>query len=178
MSDAAWIARVLDGDTEAFSMLVDRYDAECYRFARHMLGHGEDAEDAVQETFIRAYRALGRYDERNTFRAWLFRILVNQCRSIGRSRGRFDRRFVHDEDAIARAPAPGQDGGFDSREPLKVALDELEPELREAFLLKYGEEMDYMSMAAVTGASVSALKMRVKRARDRLRPRLEGMFRE
>jgi RNA polymerase sigma-70 factor (ECF subfamily) len=181
MNDAAWISRVLDGDTEAFSTLVDRYDAECFRFARHMLGHGEDAEDAVQETFVRAYRALGRYDERHAFRSWLFRILVNQCRTIGRARGRFRRRFVQNDEAIASAPSTAGLEAPELREPLAVALAELDPELREAFLLKHGEhgeDMDYAAIASVTGVGISALKMRVKRARDRLRPRLEELLRE
>src|SRR6185312_13210271 len=80
-SDSAIVRRVLDGDTEAFAVLVERHHAACLRLATHVLGTREDAEDAVQESFLRAYRHLARYQERERFTGWLFRILVNQCRT-------------------------------------------------------------------------------------------------
>ena len=78
--DAADVQRVLAGDVEAYAALVDRYYDRCARFAIRMLGNRDDAEDALQATFLRAYRALNRYQERDRFSAWLYRILVNQCR--------------------------------------------------------------------------------------------------
>ena len=63
MTDATLVRRVLDGDTAAFTMLVDRHAAACTRFAMRMLGNREDAEDAVQDSFLRAYRSLARYEE-------------------------------------------------------------------------------------------------------------------
>ena len=177
MLDAALIARILDGDVEAFAGIVERYHQDCSRYARRMLGNRQDAEDALQETFLHAYAALPRYRERDQFRSWLFRILVNQCRSLARERGRRGRRFVSDETRLHAASATSGEGISEIRDALQVSLQELEPLLREAFLLKYGEELEYAEMAAVTGASVSALKMRVKRACDALRPKLEGMIR-
>src|SRR5262245_32264847 len=67
MDDAALIARVLDGDAGAFTVIVDRYHRDCSRFALRMLGHRQDAEDALQDTFLSAYRGLARYRERQTF---------------------------------------------------------------------------------------------------------------
>src|SRR5687767_14327211 len=100
-----------------------------------MLGTREDAEDAVQEAWARAYRALGRYEPRDAFGAWLTRILVNQCRTAATRRGRRLRRFVHDDDALATALAPVADAGDATRpvEAVQQALDGLEPLLREAF---------------------------------------------
>lgn len=172
MTDAALILRVLAGDIESYTSLVDRHYESCARYARRMLGNSQDAEDVLQETFMRAYRALGRYRERDQFRAWLFRILVNQCRSHGRQRTRWARRFVHDERAEATAAAP-RDHGEALRDALQSALDALDSPSREALLLKYGEELDYEEISRMTGSSVSALKMRVKRARDAVRPLLE-----
>jgi len=97
-SDASIIARVLDGDADAYSELVRRYYAPCARFAFRMLGNRQDAEDAVQEAFLRAYRALGRYRERDLFRSWLYRILANQCRSAARRRHRHEGRLDPDAD--------------------------------------------------------------------------------
>jgi RNA polymerase sigma-70 factor (ECF subfamily) len=174
MDDAALVARVLEGDVAAFTGLVHRHYQDCARFAVRMLGDRHDAEDAIQETFLSAYAALGRYREQHTFRAWLFRILVNRCRSVARQRGRRRQRFVEDgatHEVVASQSAPGDPG---LRDTLQRALDSLEPRLREAFLLKYGEELEYREMSAVTGVGVSALKMRVKRACDALRPQLEN----
>jgi RNA polymerase sigma-70 factor, ECF subfamily len=172
MEDAELVVRVLEGEVEAFTILVDRYYDGCGRFALRMLGNRQDAEDALQETFLSAYRGLGRYRERQAFRGWLYRILVNRCRSAARQRRRRDRRFVEETLAVETAMAR-QDGDPELRDALQLGLEALDPLLREAFLLKHGEGLDYHEMSALTGAGVSALKMRVKRACDALRPRLE-----
>jgi RNA polymerase sigma-70 factor (ECF subfamily) len=175
MDDATLVTRVLEGDVAAFTEIVHRHYRDCTRFAVRMLGDHHDAEDAIQETFLSAYSALGRYREQQTFRAWLFRILINRCRSVARQRRRRQWRFVTDghvpETAEAAAEASKDPGLGDA---LQSALDALEPRLREAFLLKYGEGMEYREMSALTGVGVSALKMRVKRACDALRPGLEA----
>jgi len=175
MSDAELIASVLAGHSDAFDALVDRYYEACARFSVRMLGNRQDAEDAMQEAFLRAYRSLARYQERDAFRPWLFRILVNQCRTLARRRTRRELRFVSNPDALLHAKDEKEDA-FDVRDALQNALSALEPILKEALLLKYGEGLDYREMAAATGASVPALKMRVKRACDAMRPRLEAML--
>jgi len=176
MDDAELVARVLAGDRVAFTVLVDRYEGDCLRFAFRMLGNRHDAEDALQETFLSAYGALGRYREQQAFRGWLYRILVNRCRSVGRHRQRQQRQFVADgkpHDTEAPTP-PAEDPGL--RDALQSALDSLEPLLREALVLKYGEGLEYQEMTAITGAGVSALKMRVKRACLRLQALLEEAY--
>ena len=179
MTDAILQARAAEGDVEAYSVLVRRYYAMCSRIAQRMLRDSEDAEDAVQDTFLRAFRALPRYDHRRVFRAWLLRILINQCRTHALKRRRRERRFPRDE--IALRDTPSLDGNgveHDERQRVIEAVESLEPLLREAFLLKYVEELEYKEMAEITGASISALKMRVKRACEALRPRLEAIYHE
>lgn len=176
MTDAEYVKRVLAGDVDAYTTLVDRYYERCARFAVRMLGSQDDAEDALQATFVRAYRALDRYQERDKFSAWLYRILVNQCRSLAARRSHREKMFVREEAALLAAPDAGAPGGGwsgEGEEWVQRVLSELEPLLREAFLLKHVEELSYEEMSALTGASVSALKMRVKRACDRLRDRWE-----
>jgi RNA polymerase sigma-70 factor (ECF subfamily) len=168
MTDDLLVRRALGGDARAFTQLVDRHSAACLRFATRMLGDAADAEDAVQEAFVRAHRALHRYEPRETFRAWLFAILVNRCRTSAFRRGRRRRRFVYDEVAMESAYVEPDAAASESRLELELALDALEPEQREAFLLKHVEQLSYDEMAAATGLGVSALKMRVKRACDRL----------
>ena len=175
MTDEELVRRTLAGDPDAYARLVDRHYDRCARYAYRMLGTREDAEDAVQETFLRAYRALARYEPRDAFERWLTSILVNQCRTLGARRARLTRRFVSDDDALARAEAPRWAGAHDAPldDALQGALAALEPLLREAFLLKHVEDMSYDQMEQVTGAGRSALKMRVKRACAALRAALE-----
>src|SRR5690348_18267445 len=81
-TDAQIVARVLRGDAEAFAVLVHRYRDRYARYALHMLGNREDAEEALQDAFTRAYRSLARCEDPERFGAWLFRILVNRCRTV------------------------------------------------------------------------------------------------
>jgi len=168
MTDATLVRRVLDGDTAAFTMLVDRHAAACTRFAMRMLGNREDAEDALQDSFLRAYRSLARYEERQAFRTWLFQILVNRCRTAAVRRQRRQRMFLVDDNAVASASVQPAAESTELRAELRRAIDALDPDQREAFLLKHVELLSYDEMAEATGVGVSALKMRVKRACDRM----------
>lgn len=170
MTDAELVVRTRAGEPDAFGTLVGRYYDACWRFAYHMLGERADAEDVVQEAFLRAYLAIDRYDERDQFRGWLFRILTNQCHNALTSRGRRSKRFVQDAAAIEAAPAPPP--GFAANvedAALMRALAQLDPHQREALLLKYAQGLEYAEMSAMTGVGESALKMRVKRGSERLR---------
>jgi len=168
-SDAAIVARVLRGNAEAFRELVDRYRDQYARYALHMLGNREDAEEALQDVFTRAYRSLARCEDPERFGAWLFRILVNRCRTAGTRRGRRARTFVTDDAALLGASEEHPEDRAAWREEIDRALQQLRSEQREAFLLKYVEELGYDEMSRMTGVGVSALKMRVMRACERLR---------
>ena len=168
-SDAALVRRVLDGDTAAYAGLVARYRDRLGRYAVRMLGNVADAEEALQDTFVRGYRSLGRCADPERFGAWLFGILVNRCRTLGAQRARRERAVVADEAAVARAAARDPGDRHALREAIAWALARLAPAQREAFLLKYVEELTYEEMVQVTGASVAALKMRVARAREELK---------
>jgi RNA polymerase sigma-70 factor (ECF subfamily) len=164
MTDAALVRRVLDGDTQAFGTLVDRHAPDCLRFATRMLGSREDAEDALQDSLLRAYRSLASFDERASFRTWLLTILVNQCRTFALRRARRWKRVMPDDGAVARAVVQPEAYATELSQDLHRALEVLDGVHREAFLLKHVEQLDYEAMSEITGASISALKMRVKRA--------------
>ena len=172
-ADAALIGRVLDGDVDAYAVLVARYRDRSLRFALHMLGNREDAEEALQDAFVRAYRSLAHCRDRAHFSSWFYRILVNRCRTAGGWLRRRERLFVDDEAALLGNPQdhPAERAAW--REEIACALARLDADYREAFLLKYVEELSYQEMAKITGCGISALKMRVKRACDRLRDLLE-----
>jgi RNA polymerase sigma-70 factor, ECF subfamily len=172
-SDGTVVRQVLAGDTEAYRVLVARHRERMGRFALRMLGNREDAEEALQDAFVRAYRSLGQCATPERFDGWLFRILANRCRTKGTRRRRYEATFIADELAIAAAADPvteqrGQEAPL-TGEILARALSHLDADSREAFLLKYIEELSYQEMAGLTGVGVSALKMRVKRACERLR---------
>ena len=178
MTDEALVARAVDGDVDAYAALAERYYGSCARMARRMLRNDADAEDVVQDTFLRAFRAIHRFDRGREFRVWLFTILVNQCRTAATSRKRRQLRFSDDEAAVASAADQRPIAVIEEKSAVAAAVDSLEPLLREAFVLKYVEGLEYSEMATITGAGVSALKMRVKRACDALRPKLEAIYHE
>jgi RNA polymerase sigma-70 factor (ECF subfamily) len=178
-STGALVAAAREGDVTAFRLLVERYYARCLRFARNMGLDVEDAEEAVQDALVRVHGALDRFAPGAAFEPWLFRILANRCRST-RSRGRWWRRIQVDlsprsaHPDVESIPAPAEPDA-DWRDVIVRALDTLPAEQREAFLLRHVEGMEYHDMMAVTGAGLSALKMRVKRASDALRARLKEL---
>ena len=174
-TDAAVVERVLSGDAEAFAVLVDRYYDRYTRYAVHLLGNREDAEEALQDAFLRAYRYLGSYEERERFASWLLRIVVNQCRTAAARRRRREHAFPDVDPAELELAAGEVDDGerHDLRDRLDRALARLPADQREAVVLRYADDLSYEDMSAVTGAGVSALKMRVQRAFARLRELLQ-----
>ncbi len=171
--DAALVARTLEGDLRAFATLMSRYRDSLGRYAFHMLGSREDAEEAVQDSFVRAHRALRDCRQPERFGAWLFTIMVNRCRTSQR-RLFHRRRFAEElrDDVAATGDAASS---LEWREEIARALAELRPHYREAFLLRYVGGLDYAEMARLTGAREPTLRMRVKRAGDQLRDLLRDV---
>ena len=177
VSDAELIAAVLGGRVEQYTPLVTRHYESCRRIAFRMLANHADVDEALQGAFLRAFRALGQCEDPDRFGAWLRQIVANECRTYGTRRGRRDRRFTDDESALelqTTAPTVERDA---LRDEIEHALGQLDTTYREAFVMKYVEELSYDEMAEMTGVGVSALKMRVKRACDRLRVMLREVER-
>jgi RNA polymerase sigma-70 factor (ECF subfamily) len=167
-SDDVLVRRVLAGETQVYAGLVERYRDQLGRYAVRMLGNHADAEDALQDTFVRAYRSLARC-EPERFRYWLFGILINRCRTYATQRAKRHTMFANDEFVVANAASAHTVDQQEWRESIKWALEQLPSDQREAFLLKHVEDMSYEEMQELTGARVPALKMRVLRAREALR---------
>src|SRR5437764_2529718 len=138
-SDAQIVARVLRGDVEAYGALVERYRDRYARYALHMLGNREDAEEALQDAFTRAYRSLARCEDPERFGAWLFRILMNRCRTAGARRGRRARTFVADEAALMSASEDHPEDRRRCRGGMVGALTARRPRRGEAFRWSSGE---------------------------------------
>ena len=172
-TDAELVAAAIAGDVDSFAELSRRYRDTYARFAVRMVGSRDDAEDVLQSAFIRAYRALDRCRDPSRFGAWLYQIVANECRTVVIRRARRERRIVNDEIQLREAAADSTTDMDDTLEDVQYALDQLDVEQREAFLMKHVEQLSYEEMAEITGDGVSALKMRVKRACARLRELLE-----
>lgn len=169
--DDELVARVLNGDQEAFGVLVARHERYVRAVAIRLLGAGDDAvDDATQDTFARAYASLARYAAGGLFRAWLARIAANRCHDLRRRR-----RFV----AVAldllepRAdPAPGPDDLALAREvgaALAAALATLPADQRDAVLLCDRDGLDYREAGEALGVAKATIGTRVFRGRRKLR---------
>jgi RNA polymerase sigma-70 factor (ECF subfamily) len=173
--DAALVSRVLAGEKHAYGTLMDRYRDRFARYATHLLGDRHEAEDVLQDTFVRGYRFLRQCQDPERVGAWLFRILVNRCRSAHGSRRRKGMSLrLEDEPTLAARDSSADSVGW--RDEIQHALARLPADHREAFLLKYVGELSYEEMETITGAGISALKMRTKRACDRLRELLGEVY--
>lgn len=165
-SDAVLVARAIAGSDAAFAALVDRYNDLLYRHAVRMLGQADDAEDVVQSAWIKAFRNLRKCRDPERFGAWVFRIGANACKDAVKAK----RRGIVPLESVAELESHDGDTAtrLDQRRRLASALARLAPDQREAFLLKHMEGWSYEEMADHLGAQVSALKMRVHRAREEL----------
>lgn len=165
-SDAVLVARAIAGSDAAFAALVDRYNDLLYRHAVRMLGQADDAEDVVQSAWIKAFRNLRKCRDPERFGAWVFRIGANACKDAVKAK----RRGIVPLESVAELESNDRDTAtrLDQRRRLASALARLAPDQREAFLLKHMEGWSYEEMADQLGVQVSALKMRVHRAREEL----------
>ncbi|MDH3297187.1 MAG: RNA polymerase sigma factor [Gemmatimonadota bacterium] len=167
-SDAVLVAQAIAGSDRAFSLLVDRYNDLLYRHAERMLGQADDAEDATQAAWIKAYRNLRKCRDPDRFGSWVFRIGANACKDAvkAKRRGRVSLESVAELES--EEPVADVAVRWDQRRLLAAALDRLSPDQSEAFLLKHMEGWSYEEMAEQLGVGIPALKMRVHRAREEL----------
>ncbi len=182
--DATEAAAVLDrarqGDSEAFRALVEQHSRSVFRLAFRMTGNEQDAEDVVQESFLRAYRQLGRFESRANFGTWLYRIVSNCSVDLMRSKqARHDqvRGDSLDETAVdlPAADVPGPERMAQSAEierRVQDALRELSPLERAAFTLRHYEGRSIDEISATLGLGTSAAKHSVFRAVKKLRAAL------
>ena len=162
------------GEESAFSALVIKYREGIYRVARRMLGNHEDAADATQEVFIRAYRALPRFDGRSQIYTWLYRITVNLCLD---ARGRLSRMPVIDgEDTLRDVPGgPVIEEESEGREVGRVvarAVSGLPPRQRAMVVLRLYQDLPYQEIARIMGCSEGTVKATMFAALRKLRKTL------
>lgn len=174
MEEAELIDRCLLGDESALGDVIGLYQDRLYAFALRLLKNPQDAEDAVQDAFVRAFRGLASYDRSRPFKTWLFTIMHNRCMDLLRAR-RPD--ISIDEEAgaaVADAAAAEPDHGPLAFETALVekALAGLPPIYAEILLLQYKEDLDGPELAAVLGVPEGTVKARLSRARAMMREKL------
>lgn len=185
-SDSVAVARARSGDGDAYRQLVERYSRGVFRLAFRMTGNEQDSEDVVQETFMRAYKQLHRYESRSSFATWLYRIAANYSLDLVRRRKR------HGEVALGGAPSgdapeildtvasadPGPERlAFSNVVQRRVAgaLDELSEQERTAFVLRHFEGQSIEEISGTLGLSGNAAKHSIFRAVQKLRRALEPL---
>ena len=185
-TDAAAVALARDGDSEAFRALVERHSRAVYRVAHRMTGNAHDAEDVVQETFLRAYKQLQRFESRANFGTWLHRIAVN-C-SIDLIRSRPHRESGHDAADLEQfgAGAVMQESGQQTPERLMLstevhervtaAMGGLSRMERAAFVLRHFEGQSIDDIIRTLGLKTNATKHSIVRAVRKMRAALEPLI--
>jgi len=185
LSDGSFVTRARSGDSDAFRSLVERHSRSVFRLAFRMTGNEQDAEDVVQESMLRAYKQLAKFDDRASFGTWLYRIATNCSLDLVRARKRR---------AQLQGPASGGDGEMENpvalvpspdptpermalsgevRERLTAALGDLSATERSAFVLRHFEGMCIEAVSRVLGCQAGAAKHSVFRAVQKLRRALE-----
>jgi RNA polymerase sigma-70 factor, ECF subfamily len=168
-SDAEVIARILAGERDQYALLVGRYQEMLFRHALGMVLQPDAAADLVQDSFIKAYTSLAHCYEPARFKSWIFRILSNRCKDYLKDRRRQTVPIAEDTAiAPARQHPEANLEQNELQQALLEALAALPEGQREAFLLKHVEGRSYEEMAEELEVSISALKMRVFRAREAL----------
>ena len=182
-SDLAVVARVKAGDHDAFRHLVERHSRSVFRLAYRLTGHEQDAEDVVQETFLKAFREIRRFEARSSFATWLYRITVNCSHDLLRQRPRAGSRpSLDDPDSRVAADLADPSAAADplrelaSRridERVRTAMNELSDQERSAFVMRHFEGLSIEDIGRVLDLKTSAAKHSIFRAVHKLRRALE-----
>ena len=184
-TDRAFVARAREGDADAFRALVDRHSRALFRLAYRMTGNEQDAEDIVQESFLRAYKQLAKFDERASFGTWLYRIATNCALDLVRLRKRRSEQLapVDSEKDDVMDVLPSVDPtperlalSGEVRARVAEAMNDLSPTERSAFVLRHFEGMHIEEVSRILDCQPGAAKHSVFRAVQKLRRALEPVM--
>jgi RNA polymerase sigma-70 factor (ECF subfamily) len=185
--ESALVVKAKSGDAQAFTDLVNQYERKIYRLAKHITQNDEDAEDVLQETFLKAFEHLDNFQGNSKFYTWIVRIAVNESLMKLRKR-KGDRTVPLDEpvdtgeEMVTREIAVWDDnpeqryGRDEMQQILDEAVQGLKPDFRTVFILRDIEELSTEETAEALGISVPAVKSRLLRARLALREKLTRQF--
>ena len=172
VKETAWLMAAQEGDRQSFSLLVEAYSRPVYNLTYRMLGNAHEAEDAAQETFLRAWSRLDQYDAAHKFSTWIFSIANHYC--IDKLRKRRTVQVSIDDNPVLQnlegdAPHPDESAlRSENMREVQALMGQLDPEYRTPLVLRYWEDLSYEEIAATLGITVPAVKSRLFRARQRM----------
>lgn len=173
------IDKILEGNSNRYRELVDRYAPVVFHVVRGFVNDEEEVQELAQQIFVKTYEKLDSFNRQSKFSSWLYMIAKNHCRDYAKNIRRNNKRFSEMESFELQSKM-SQDNTTEEEIELKEqnallsrALKQINPEYAEAFLMKYRDEMTYKAMASRLNESVSALKVRVHRARKELKDIME-----
>jgi len=174
-ADAAVVKRILAGEKDAFEVIVKKYQVRAYRAALGWVGNGEDALDLSQDAFVKAFRALKRYDRGRSFFAWFYVILRNTCFNFLRKRRQEQTVSL---DYVPAGMVATEDEGKRAELKRQVwrAIASLPETTREVMILKYFEEMSYQAIAETVGCPIGTVMSRLYYGRKKLKRILKGYY--
>ena len=171
-NEAEIVARVLKGDKQAYALLVDEYKSPIYNLAYRMTGNIEDADDLTQETFIRAYQYLWRYDTSKKFFTWLYTLALNLIRNHFK-KNKYNKSSEELSANLLADKNPSPETELIETQEISVYLLRLEDESRALLIMKFHQGLTFEEIAQITGKSISAVKMRIYRGLEKLKELLK-----
>ncbi|SRR6056297_802280 len=174
------VEKILAGKRDLYSVLVERYSSMVFHVVRRFEKDSDEAEELAQQIFVKAYERLDQFNKKSKFSTWLYTVAMNHCRDYAKNIRRDNRRFSEMESDFIDMNLTDQQTPHLKLEfsewgkLLKKSLLELSDDYSLPFLMKYRDGMSYKAMSEKTGVTISALKVRVHRARKELKSRLEN----
>ena len=170
--EAEIVARVLNGDRQAYALLVEEYKSPIYNLAYRMTGNSEDADDLTQETFIHAYQYLWRYDTSRKFFTWLYTLALNLIRNHFK-KNKYNKSSEELSAHLLADKNPSPETELIETQQISVYLLLLEDESRALLIMKFHQGLTFEEIAQITGKSLSAVKMRIYRGLEKLKELLK-----
>jgi RNA polymerase sigma factor (sigma-70 family) len=171
-ADEYYIREILKGDSGSFSQLVEKYQHLAFTLSLKVLNQREDAEDAAQEAFIKAYNSLRYFNGKSAFRTWFFRIVYNtaiiKLRSHKKAEVKIEETRLTEAEITGTENAMNQFNIEERQKYLKLGLDKLEPEEKALLNMYYYDDFPMDEVAKITGLTVSNVKVKIHRSRKRL----------
>ena len=164
--DEAAVKRCLNGEPAAFEVLVGRYQRIMFNVALRMLGDYEDARDASQNTFVKAYEKLGTYDPERRFFSWIYRILMNECLNLRRRPA--TEQLAYTEAVVSDSSDADTVEAAERKRDVRQAILALSPAYREVIVLRHFAALSYEQMSEAIGVPTKTVKSRLHTARQQL----------
>ena len=181
-TDEYYIREILKGDSGSFSQLVERYSHLAFSLSMKILSQREDAEEAAQDAFIKAYNSLSSFRSSSSFKTWFFRIVyttsISKLRTHKNSEVRIDDIKISDADVLSTENAIGQLNTADRQKYLTIGLERLEPEERALLKMYYYDDFSMEEVGGITGLTVSNVKVKIHRSRRKLLQELRMILKE